>query len=154
VTNGYIEELVKKKLKVKSFEGVFPCNLLPHKLKRGASLIVNTDPSHLPGSHYVALYQTKEKLLYFDPLCMPQDHFSDLSENLKRRQMKTHPVLKKPVQDVESRFCSFFCVDFILSLTSPFSKAKVKTYKKSPNLMQNDAIVLKNLLLRIKSGCC
>ena len=65
-----IEEILIKLIKVGKFGGVRASDCLPWQEEDATKyFVINTDPSHMPGQHWVALYlgQTPE---FFDSLGM------------------------------------------------------------------------------------
>jgi len=55
-----------KKLLGSNFIGVFPLDKLPRQLKRGA-YVINTDPAHRPGQHWIAVNISKSEINVFEP---------------------------------------------------------------------------------------
>lgn len=61
-TLDIIRDLTENYKTKKLFNGVYPSNLLPKKkLKRPCLLVANTDPSFMPGRHWIAFYLPKGK---------------------------------------------------------------------------------------------
>ena len=150
-TNKYLFTLVKKRLKIKQFRGTFPCDLMPRKLRNEQIIIVNTDPHHRPGSHYIVLYRKKKTYFYFDSLCLdmrvtfPMLH----RELLARKFTPLHSVLAAPIQAVSSIFCGYFCVDYILSVVAPHPRVPKHSnlYNTDPNTLHlNDRICIDNII--------
>ena len=123
VTNGYLLSLSKKlKLPVKD---VVPCDFLPLiKLRKNQCVIVNLDPSHRPGSHYIVLWnEGNNKYFYFDSLGLPCTNTDILSYiNTSRakarnnfRYMGELVYSDKVIQAPLSFFCGFFCIAYIAS---------------------------------------
>lgn len=55
----------------KKFGGVFPCDGLPKHKAGFLYFIVNLDPKHLPGSHWIAIAFKKNVAFYFDSYGRP-----------------------------------------------------------------------------------
>lgn len=54
---------------MKYLMGVYPIDLLPRKItKVPAILVVNTDPSHKPGKHWILITVNKDVVYYFDSI--------------------------------------------------------------------------------------
>ena len=66
-------QINKSFLKNKKFKGVFPCDCLPSAdFILPYALVVNTDPSSKPGTHWVALYVDKDNHAeFFDSFGRP-----------------------------------------------------------------------------------
>ena len=93
---------------VPNFIGVFPINRLPHVRQTTFSFIFNTDPSHEPGTHWIAVYVTPERAEYFDstgerPL---------ITDYLRRLQRAVY-YNNHMIQAKESIACGAFACDFI-----------------------------------------
>ena len=130
------------------FKCVFPCDLIPCQWKAGEQLIVSTDPHYQPGSHYIVLQKQQHHVLYFDPLALHlPTSFPELHRQMKNKRMRWKSVLKTPIQSAESKFCGFYCVDYILKLEKQCPA--VQRYKKT-NLLLNDYICISNILRRIR----
>ena len=149
ISNSYLRKVLKKDLKLSQFKGVFPCDRL-RKPREGESIILNTDPHYLQGRHFVALNRKKGRYIYFDSLAKEIDggEFPELYEELRRRKMlPIVPVLQTPIQSPTSNFCGLFCLDYVLSLYSPFNEAKSRKYKlHNKKLLENDKICAQNVV--------
>ena len=148
-TNSYLFNLIRKRLKIKHFRGTFPCDLMPRKLSDKQCIIVNTDPHHSPGAHYIVLYRKLKKYYYFDSLCLdPEMVFPSLHrEILARGFTPLQAVLAKPIQAITSSFCGYFCVDYILTIASPQQALKNSNcyVTDQSNLLANDRICIDNI---------
>lgn len=93
------------------FLGVFSSDNLPTN-PRGV-LISNTDPSHLPGTHWVVIYVDEDgkRGEYFDSFGMqPTTPFRDYLN----RYCKHWIFNTRQIQSVVSRFCGHYCIYFAL----------------------------------------
>lgn len=143
ITNGYLQDLTQR-FDVKGFLGVFPCDLLPKRLKSSECVIVNTHPHRKNGEHYVCVKQTNGGCAYFDPLCLdPTLAFPEMSKHL-RIYAPLRPVLSRPVQHLSSKFCGLYCLDYLLSTTKGFEKMKREKY--GADLLQNDYLCVQNVI--------
>ena len=152
LSNSYLQKILQKNLRVKHFKGVFPCDRVK-KLREEESIILNTDPHQLPGKHFVALTKKQGKIIYFDSLAEDmKTEFPELYRALQRRGMlPVLPVLRSPIQAMDSNFCGLFCIDYILTLHSPYSEVKSAKYElKTTRLRKNDQICLQNVLRKMK----
>jgi len=149
ITNGYLEGLAKR-CGVANFLGVFPCDLLPPEIEMNQCLIINTDPHTRRGFHYICMRRSGSGYLYFDPLKLDTKFsFPTLFENLKPFRPLL-PVVKQPIQHLDSLFCGFFCLEYLLSTTQQFSAVKTKSYEKK-NLHLNDQICYEKIIAYILS---
>ena len=111
LTNIYIEKVMKN---IKGFIGVYSSNNIPILDKDDSSVIVNFDKINEPGSHFIAIYRkNSNKIIYFDSLnlkILPLDIAQYLS------QYRHIFDLSKQIQSVNSTYCGFFCILFILAM--------------------------------------
>jgi hypothetical protein len=97
------------------FLGVFASDQLPHRIGSfPASLVVNTDPLHKPGTHWIAYYFDPERRLdYFDSEGIPPlPGTSNLARFAKRNASKIS-FCDKPVQGLHSAACGYYCISFL-----------------------------------------
>ena len=118
------------------FVGVFPSNCLPKKRLKGY-YVVNLDPAHKAGSHWVAFHIEKKNgnNMYFDSygLGPPYKHFKKfLGKYTRNKKQLQHPL---------STTCGQWCLYFILRRCQGWSmKAILKPfYSKRPLI--NDHVV-------------
>lgn len=144
LTNDYLQWMLKKSLKTRTFRGVFACDLLPINLLNNQSVVINTDPHVLPGQHYVCVLKRKNKYLYYDPMNLElKTAFPQLYSELNKRKINPSYVLKSPIQAKTSRFCGLFCMQWLLSVTYP--KIKQLNYQRK-RLEKNNEICKMNIL--------
>ena len=110
-----IKQLLVKDWRVlQLFRGVFASNTLPHYIQQGKAhaFVINTDPAHKPGSHWVALYIDHfGSAIYFD--FMGLGPFNQAIKTfIKRNSFKlTSNVMT--IQSVISTTCGLYCIYFI-----------------------------------------
>lgn len=154
MSNAYLENTLKNRLKVKGFLGVFPCNRMP-KLDANQSFIANTDPHTRPGKHFVAFSKNSlGKVTYFDSLNLdPRIGFPELHEHMQRMGLETFARhLKKAIQSPFSDFCGLFCMDFILSRRGAYRRGRLKKYTQAEHLLhRNDRTCIANIVKRLKN---
>ena len=103
-----IERLIRRH--VRDFDGVFSIDRLPSNPRL---LVCNTDPSHRPGEHWVAMYVDGKGCHgeYFDSFGRPPP------ETL-RRYLNEHCMYwnfnDSQSQSVASRFCGHYCVFYCI----------------------------------------
>lgn len=134
-----------------NFLGVFPCDFYPLKfhMVNNASVIFNLSTSQEKGSHFIALYKNKNNVIYFD----------SFGEKCKNKHIKNflkssnYKILsnKIPIQHIESYFCGFFCLAFLIFCQK--RRGNLKTFLKmfhKNDLIKNDKIVTQYILNEIK----
>ena len=90
------------------FGGVLASDELPNKVKqKPVFYIVNTDPSYMPGQHWIVIY-IGEDLEYFDPLGEAPNLITD--DYLQRISPAGYLRNSSPVQGSNSHNCGQFCL--------------------------------------------
>jgi hypothetical protein len=116
----------------KNFLGVFAADALP--LKKHGGIIVNTDASHLPGTHWVAMFVDKQgKCEYFDSYGLPpmvQEHIDYLQ---KCKYNNT------TLQSLTSVLCGHYCMLYLDSKFRGLSMNQFLKQMKKENQDSNDA---------------
>jgi len=101
----------------KYYCGIYPSDLLPDNPSKPCCFIVNTDPSHLPGKHWVVIYLSENSVIeYFDSFGRPP-----IINNIQTFINKYGKKLinnKKQIQNNTSNTCGMFCILFIAFKTS------------------------------------
>lgn len=101
------------------FLGVFASDTLPKSASpmKYTSLIVNTDTSNLPGTHWVGIITRDDEAYYFDPFGYSpplminswlNKHFSNWTHN------------ERQVQPITSNACGYFCLHFLFIAQHPY----------------------------------
>ena len=98
------------------FVGVFAIDRLPQNVDKYKTIkmIVNLDPSHLPGSHWVAIYRRAQKAYYFDSFGdFPPQILRDWLHN-NSLTWRSQPNRIQAPQDKVS--CGYLCLEFLQQL--------------------------------------
>lgn len=126
------------KLPAKAFRGVLASDRLPSFIRKfPAFYVINLDPAHLPGSHWVAVYMMSPKRCeYFDSYGLPP-----LVENIERfifrNSGKCH-FNRQRIQGDFSFVCGHYCIAFIKNRARKRSmKYFISKFSKS-DLRKND----------------
>ena len=69
ISNVYIDKLMEKISR--SYNGTFSIDNIPNFDDDVFSIIINLSKHHEKGTHFIAIYSLKDKILYFDSLGMP-----------------------------------------------------------------------------------
>jgi len=141
LSNRDIEKYLKN---YKRFKGCFSKDQLP-ELKKHCYYVVNLQSSKDgDGTHWTCLYMLYDDLaLYLDPMGYPPP------QELKD---KIHHIIwdEKPIQDIDSTACGYFCIAFIKLSYYMHSKNKALKYFNdlfTNNTKKNDYILQKLLKL-------
>lgn len=139
---GLVEKILNK---TSNSLGVLACDELP-KLrvkKLPAVIIVNTDPSSMPGAHWLAIYITHDRQGYFfDSFGNPPtyDEYPPNIINFLSKNCKKLLYSQKQVQDVQSTTCGEHCIFFLSNIQKGVSYQRVlNMYTR--NLICNDVMV-------------
>ena len=105
-----IEEYANKIMD--NFDGVSPLDMLPIKVQKTYNLIVNTEPSNLPGQHWIAIVVRPGKVAYvFDPMGFPPP--LKVQTWLSIRKLRWTSNNNRQVQSNTSTMCGFYCLYFL-----------------------------------------
>ncbi len=106
-----ISSILKKAIG-KGCLGVFPSDKIPAKVKGPCTMVINTDASTNPGSHWVAIFITRDGIAeYFDSYGQPPE-VAEISSFLNRYRMRYYN--KKQVQGPFSSVCGHYCIYFAI----------------------------------------
>ncbi len=96
-------------------QGVFPANRLPKKVKNlPVGFVANTDPSHKPGEHWIAIYISEDgNGEYFDSYGEPPDKYPGFLAFLQNN-CRTWTYNSKRLQDYISTVCGQYCIFYLL----------------------------------------
>ena len=109
------------------FNGVYPRDNLPNKIKDGA-YVINLDEYSDIGTHWVALWVNNDNVTYFDSFGV--EHISkEIIKFIENRNIKTN-IFK--IQAYDSIMCGYFCIGFIDFMFKGKSLTEY-TYLFSPN---------------------
>ncbi len=130
LTNIYIDKLIRKKLKIGSFVGVYSCDNVPVSVLKSASgcFVCNTSPRNAPGEHFIAVLVTCVRVYVFDSLARNiESTFPKLYSRLCKSEKPVHAVFRFPVQSSSSLYCGYYCAFFIAMLNrEAFDEGRLK----------------------------
>src|SRR5882724_5062914 len=107
-------EINAKLSHLKCYVGAFPRDILPRKLRKGKNaMVINTDPSHLPGQHWVALIIQDGAGEYFDSFGMPPLH-DDITSYISKQCPKGCCYNPMHLQSVTSSTCGLYTIAYIV----------------------------------------
>ena len=160
LSNYYIDYIIHMVPGITNYLGTFSNDTLPLRLplEQDFSLITNTSRQNTLGSHWIAItYTHKTKTLFlYDPLCLGSrymPHIFNWLQKVLRVGCKVK-TLRKPIQDMRSVVCAYFCIYAILlhslqDKLTPAMKKNLKPFNKYM-LQENDLIVMYNVNKLIK----
>ena len=131
LTPNFIGVYAENELKTLSIN-TFPC-----------FLIINLDPSHMQGSHWLALRICRTSLEIFDPLGFQILSWPRIPCNLlnflRRWSCRRETFISPVIQSQKSVLCGYFCLTFILCRQVVSFKKFLKIFK-APE--QNDQLLI------------
>lgn len=141
LTNQYVDNVCHILLKHK-FLCVSSYDKFPSKLNGSepTSFIINLSNSNEQGSHFVCIYLTKYSIEYMDSYGLAP-FLPRIQSFIKKHQMKRKYIYNnKCIQSMNSYFCGFYCIGFLLSKDL---KMSMKEFQKMfVNLEQNDQTLI------------
>jgi hypothetical protein len=126
----------------KVFQGVYACDEIENKhiKKYPAAFIVNLDTRKQSGSHWVAIFVTKNKIAsYFDSFGLRPNNKHIMK--FLRKTCKTFRYNKDQLQSINSTVCGLYCIMFILfKMGKMLPRIKIADFSKyfSKNTFIND----------------
>lgn len=122
--------------------GVFPVDKLPHGSFSKKIFIINTDPSFLPGKHWVAVYFPSNSLPeFFDSFGKAPSHYHERIFNFLIEQNSNGFVYNsKRLQSPLSSYCGLYCLYYLYFRIRGFSFENILE-RFGQNLHHNDLIV-------------
>lgn len=137
-------EIDKKLANVPGFIGAFAYDQLPPNSTNDFSLVLNTDPSHLPGEHWLAIVKNQTLIYFIDSYGR---HYTDSSfetpfiKTVEKLIGQNKVVYNKMwLQQLTSNVCGDYCVYFIRELSKNSFKKCLAVF--SDDLRKNDKHVL------------
>ena len=120
---------------------------LPTTMKKPAGLIVNTDPAHRPGTHWVSFYFPKRgPAEFFDSLGRSPEHYRRDFKNLLIAHGPDYLHNTGRIQDYGSATCGAYCLDFLMQRDRGVD---YRSYLREwgDDYARNDALVWRRLRL-------
>ena len=160
LSNFYIDYILHKVPGITNYLGTFSADTLPVRLplEKNFSLIANTSQHNTVGSHWIAITYTHatKTLFLFDPLCLGSRYMPHIYNWLQKKLHAGCKVrtLQRPVQDMRSIVCGYFCIYMVLlhslqDKLTPAMKKKLKAFNRY-DLRNNDLVVMYNVNKLIK----
>ena len=119
---------IANRLKISNFLGVFADDQI-RGIKRNqiGTMIVNTDPSYLPGGHWLSLFLRDKDIFVYDPLSL----YINKSDNLKKfliRMNKTLHFNTIQIQRVDSVMCGYHALVFCFVMKNGGNEEKFNSF--------------------------
>ena len=143
-----LEKIISKdSLLRRTFVGVFASDELDFVVqKRPACLIVNTDPSYMPGTHWIAIYiDARGNGHYFDSF--GRDVFCDQFVKFLKMNVKRVYMNKSRLQSSDTFVCGIYCIYFLYHRVRGINQSEILKKFSMRNFIRNDKIVCEFLSL-------
>lgn len=122
------------------FYGVYPANKLPRTFLKPAIFVVNTDPSHKEGTHWLAMYiPRKGPAEYFDSYGLKPKYF----KKFLNRNASSYIYSNKRLQGDYSSYCGHYCCVFLHCRSRGVKMQELLKIFSQENFNRNDEIIFK-----------
>ena len=119
------------------FNGVFPRNYLPKKLKDGA-YVINLDEHADVGTHWIALFCNRNEIAYFDSFGI--EHIpEEIKEFVGNKNIKAN-IFR--VQANDSIISGYFCIGFIDFMLASKKLTDYTNMFSPQDFKKNDDVIL------------
>lgn len=127
----------------KGFKGAWPSDMVP-EIGPGEGVIVNTDPSKMPGTHWVAIYRPEEgPVEYFDSFGLPPLNPDTIDYmNMIAPRGWTYSI--STVQHEIADSCGHHCINFLKHRLSELPMSHILTHFTRDRL-SNDKVVKQSI---------
>ena len=134
LTNFEIQKYYQNKPR---FNGVYPRNNLPKKIKDGASVIMLDEYGDV-GTHWIALFCNRSEIVYFDSFGV--EHVPEvIKEFIGNKNIKAN-IFR--VQANDSVMCGYFCIGFIDFMLAGKKLTGFINSFSPHDIKKNDSIIL------------
>ena len=125
------------------FKGVFARNRIPTFPKNERlSFVVNTDPAHKPGKHWLAFYVNEDTVYYFDSYGLVPKGFKKILTSRKNKK-----YFNRRLQG-NGKECGHYCIFFLLQMCQ---HERLLLNMFSNDLNANDRIVKRFIQERFRN---
>lgn len=108
-----IESILKRRLRG-VFSGVYAEDELPPIVLRPLAMVINTDPSSLPGRHWTAVYIDNSGYgQFFDTRGLPPDR--PVRSYLNKKAPRGYVYNRRRIQSSISTICGMYCVEWLIT---------------------------------------
>ena len=129
--------------KVDNFCGVFPADKVPKKLSKfPVCLVVNTDPSSQPGTHWLAAYiDSMGRGEQFDSFGRVPAKNSPLSQLLTASCGSKWHYNEERIQEYCSSVCGHYCIYFLLQRNRGVPMSEIIRVFSERDYAENDSLI-------------
>ena len=121
--------------------GVFPADRLPPVNTYPSALVVNTDESNRPGTHWLAMYFTKDgRAEFFDSYGLPPDTYGQHFQSFLRNNSSQFIRNAVRLQSLTTMVCGQHCLFYLLHRCRDISMRAV-VFVFTDDYLVNDVMV-------------
>ena len=132
LTNIEISEYYKNEPR---FNGVYPRNNLPNKIKKGV-YVINLGEYENTGTHWVSLFVKPKYMIYFDSFGI--EHIPKEINKFIRNDIKSN-IFR--IQAYNSIMCGYFCIEFINYMLKGMTLLNYTNLFSRNDFKKNDRII-------------
>lgn len=129
------DQIIRALQEINQFGGVIPSNKLPQNV-RNKFYVINTDPSYMPGKHWVAVYTAKVPEFY-DSLGRPPSFYNKDFEYFLINHGPNYIYNSQRIQSYGSSVCGVYCIYYVLKRSMGYSIKEI-VQEFSTDLENND----------------
>ncbi len=139
------QEIDRYMKKYKNYGGTFACDRLHYDLPLYSGLIVNTDESHEPGQHWVAIYRSDSGIIYFDSFGLPpiEEKIEEYLDKIAPRGWYYNSV---GFQSMYQDTCGMHCIYFLICM---FKFNSFQQYLDLFNKSKHENDILSKLIYKL-----
>lgn len=145
-----VKIIQKDSILSKCFAGVYAADQINFKIsKRPCSMIINTDPSTLPGTHWIAVYfDLYGDAYYFDSF--GRRPFSEQCNRFLKMNAQNVRINTLRLQSSDSYVCGMYCIYFLYFCVRHKSFRQILNRFTMKNYLSNDRIVCRFMYIKFR----
>ena len=106
------------------YMGCYPADKIPKMRQFPSAMVVNLDPAHMPGTHWVAIYAPEKRTAYYmDSLGKPAE---GLILDYLRQNFGPFHRFWQPIQSPSSSVCGQYAIFFIYTAALGFPVTRMR----------------------------
>lgn len=138
-----IHKYIKKDVIAREhFTGVFASDKLPKITHYPISCVINTDPSSLPGQHWIAFYIDNKKMCSFFDSYGKKPSFYGIDQYLKYFSNNIE-FNNSQLQGLDSSSCGYYCIYFVILKSRGLTLENITSVFSNKNFRFNDILIEK-----------
>ena len=115
------------------FSGIFPMDQLKNISAPPKLILVNTDPSYLPGKHWLLFFRTKDRMEMFDSLGQELHEMNPAVQTFAHRFNEYVKYVSQRVQPLNTALCGHYCLYYAYLRCKGDSMNEIVSRMPNPN---------------------